>query len=81
MVIIFSMTMNRCLVYAGATTSMVLMHTIATFLGITNSHRRCLPPHIQPNGHQVDSSGHFHGLRGLLDRQGLQEEEEERCPG
>lgn len=27
------MSMNRCLVYAGATITMVMMHTIATFLG------------------------------------------------
>lgn len=34
MVIIFSMSMNKCLVYAGSATTMVLMHTIATFLGM-----------------------------------------------
>ena len=33
MVVIFSMTMNKCLVYAGSATTMVLMHTIATFVG------------------------------------------------
>ena len=33
MVIIFSMSMNKWMVYAGATITMVLMHTIATFLG------------------------------------------------
>ena len=33
MVVIFSMSNNKWLVYCGVTISMVFMHTIATFLG------------------------------------------------